>query len=193
MRCLEREKLFAFTQGMLEGREAERARAHVAECENCRRVVEAYRRLDAVLDEWKPVEPSPEFDARVQRAVEAAPAQPSGFFERWGWPRWLAPALALAAVAFAVSLLWVRSQRSPQTMPQMVKQAAPQVTPAPAPPQEVAQGPTEKIQTAKKSRPAVKASKDEGTGVEESADDYDMLANFEVLSELAPVEKKVAN
>lgn len=114
MKCLEREQLFAFAHGMLETQQADVVRGHVAGCAACQEVVREYLRLDSTLDEWKPVEPSAGFDARVRQAVEMqGEARGSSL---WGglfaltWARWLAPA-SLAVIVGVVALGLYRSQR----------------------------------------------------------------------------------
>ena len=133
MKCLEREQLFAFAHGMLETRQAADVRAHLEACPNCRQVVTEYLRLDSALEEWKPVEPSAGFDARVRQAVRAqSKARESSL---WGGlfaltrARWLAPA-SLAVLVGAVALGLYRSYRisgpaAPESPAQRVSTAAP--------------------------------------------------------------------
>jgi anti-sigma factor ChrR (cupin superfamily) len=78
MKCLDQEQLFAYAHRLLEQREEETARAHVDTCPRCRAALEEYARLDAVLDEWKPSEPSPWFDARLRQALASWWAWASG-------------------------------------------------------------------------------------------------------------------
>jgi len=94
MSCTEREKLFGYAQRLLEPREEHEVRAHLESCPTCRAAAEEYRKVDTLLEEWTPLEPSPSFDARVREAVEPSGASRSllGLF---GFPglRWMAPAL----------------------------------------------------------------------------------------------------
>jgi anti-sigma factor RsiW len=178
--CLEREQLFAYALEMLEGQEKLEMQRHVAECAICRKALEEYRQLDGVLDGWQPLQPSPWFDARVRSAVARAEesfASPwARFLAGLGWSRRMAPAL-VAMMVLVVSAVIV--ERRPNLLPRSVTyitdrandgsaaNALSQLSPA-----ELAGG------------RAVGAA---------TLDDYDMLANFEVLSELPKPEGKVAD
>jgi len=179
MKCVEREQLFAYVHGMLEAREEGEIRAHVEQCAQCRSAVEEFRKLDAVLDEWQPTEPSPWFDARVRAAVAASEPPPARGFLSFEWGRWLAPAL-LVVLVVAGSLVVYRSRR-PQVVPQpTARQEAPKpAAPVPATPVS----------------PVLPGEADELSLYQNLPvlEDYEMLANFDVLSELPKGEKKVAN
>src|SRR5260370_8739353 len=106
MKCVEREKIFAYIHHLLESRQAGQVRAHVAECARCRAVIAEYRKLDSVLEEWKPIEPSPSFDARLRAAIErTAPVHAP--LPCLGIPalRWLAPAAILPLVVVSSALV----------------------------------------------------------------------------------------
>jgi hypothetical protein len=155
MKCFEREQLFAFAHGMLETRQAAEARAHLETCLACRQVVAEYQRLDAALDEWKSIEPSAWFDARVRQAVkEQREAQASSLRSRLfalTWVRWLAPA-SLAVLVGVVALNLYRSHRF--AGPAVPGSSAQRISPAAAP---AAQPSTETSQEAvvqKKPAPA---------------------------------------
>jgi anti-sigma factor RsiW len=195
MKCVEREKIFVFTHRMLEPREESEVRAHLAECSECRAVAEEFRKLDAVLDEWKPTEPSPWFDTRV-RAALAAEERKRAARPLFGlrWAQWLVPAVVVALVVLGVVLL----RRSPQVPQPVAHESPPPVTrPAPTmPPQ------TQPKQLAKAQPPAVtqpqtaaRAEEDELNLYENLPilEDYDLLANFDVLSELPAKGKKIVN
>jgi anti-sigma factor RsiW len=205
MKCCEREQLFAYRHRLLAAREEEQVRAHVAECAACRAVVEEYGKLDELLDDWRPAEPSPWFEARLRAAIASESAKPYG--SRWpfipGWARWLAPALGVALVLVASLAVW-RSRRVPErpvTLPVASVPAprAPQnsVTPAPA----TAPSPTPQVARLKPTpplrpaQPAVKAEEDDLSLYENLTvlEDYDLLANFDVLSELPRGVKKVGD
>lgn len=186
MKCVEREKLFAYRHQLLDGREEGAVRAHLVECGQCRASLDEYRRLDAVLEKWKPVEPTPGFDARVRAAVEQRATAPvsSLWGLSWGlaWGfrslRWLAPALAMVVVASVVVL---RTRPSRPTSGGALPQAGPQVASQAAP-------------------PAASGAEMDG-GEEELSlyknllvlEDYDMLADFDMLSELPKSGGKVDN
>jgi hypothetical protein len=115
--CMKKEDLFAYACRMLEPPEEAAIGAHVAGCAACRMVVESYERLNAVLDESRPVEPSPWFDARLHGRIAASEA-PSRltFFGRFGLDpsRLWAPALAVVlVVTAALVLVRVRPDRRP--------------------------------------------------------------------------------
>jgi predicted anti-sigma-YlaC factor YlaD len=175
--CPERENIFALSQGMLAEREARQAKAHLQECLSCRNVYQGYLRLDSVLDGWTaPAEPSPWFDARLRAALASAkPTSRSPGLRIWGlaWTRWVElsalTAMLLAAVVLTRSHLLSRHH-----------QAAPVVT-------EVAQ--------------STKAAAVQSEATQELKmyqnlpvlEDYDMLADFEVISELPKGNSKVAD
>jgi anti-sigma factor RsiW len=59
------------------------ARAHVEQCEDCRRELAALEATMTALDGWEGVEPSPFFDARMAaRMREERSAPPAGWLER---------------------------------------------------------------------------------------------------------------
>src|SRR5579864_567149 len=100
-KCLNDEQIFAYAQHLLEQAEEDKVRSHVEHCSVCGQSVLRYQKLDAVLVEWKPVEPSGLFDARVRAAVASDPSARSRFtFFGLRWAQVLAPAcLVLLIVA----------------------------------------------------------------------------------------------
>lgn len=66
---------------------------HLRGCEACRRRAEELRSTMALLGEWREVEPSPYFDARLRARVREQQAAAPGF---WAWLR--KPALAAVFV-----------------------------------------------------------------------------------------------
>ncbi len=176
MKCMEREKLFAYRHQWLDGREEGGVRAHLAECGRCRAALDEYRRLDSVLEEWKAVEPRPGFDARLRAAVERSATAPASSLWglRWG-PlggfgslRWLAPALALA-MAVVVSVVALRLRPSRPTPGSAVTQVAQPGAP-----------------TAGVGAPSEADAEEELRLYKNLSilEDYDMLSDFDVLSEL---------
>jgi hypothetical protein len=203
MKCCEREQLFAYCQRLLAADEEEKVRAHVAECAACRAVVGEYEKLDTLLDDWQPAEPSPWFDARVRAAIAADSSRAESARPRFGlvWVRWLAPAVGLAVVLVAVLVVW-RSHR-PQVHPvtqAVIPAAAPQVpqnvaNPVSAPAVKPAPA-LQIVQTRPVSAQPAAAAADEDLRLYEDLsvlEDYDLLAGFDVLSELPKGEKEVAN
>ena len=170
-KCLSREQLFTYSHHQLESREESGVREHVGRCTACEQTVLEFQKLDTVLDEWKPADPSAWFDARVRAAVNSSGMAPSGFtLFGMRWAQWLAPA-SLAVLVLAASLIVTRVQpnRTPQTVArvfQTAKSPAAQV---------------EEELTLYKDLPVLED------------EDYDMLANFDVLSELPRGETKVEN
>jgi hypothetical protein len=198
MSCMEREQLFALAHGMLDAQEEATVRAHVAECARCRQAVDEFARLDAVLDEWKAAEPSPWFDTRLRAAL--AVEGEGGWRKTFGamqWARWLVPAAVVAALVLG---FMVMRQSTPP--PQPVARRAPAVHQA-APAPEAAQpqagresAPALQAQNASvPTNPATLERKDETTPEDglKVLEDFDMLANFDVLSELPQRETRVAN
>lgn len=164
-KCMERDHLFAYAQRLLESNEECEVREHVAQCARCQEAVAAFQRLDAVLDEWKPAAPSSWFDARVRAAVEANPPArfPFGLFGL-RWAQVLAPACLVVLVTFA-TLLTTRQQPS-DAQERLTKSSATKV---------------EEELTLYKDLPVLED------------EDFQMLANFDVLSALPHGDAKVEN
>jgi hypothetical protein len=193
MKCVEREQIFVFTHRMLEPREESEVRAHLAECSECRAVAEEFYKLDTVLDEWKPAEPSPWFDTRVRAALAAEEKERAArplFGLRWA--QWLVPAVVVALVVLGVVLL----RRSPQNPPPVAQQSPPPVTqPAPTVPLEIQPQPLAQAPAVTPPQTAAAAGEDELSLYQNLPvlEDYDLLANFDVLSELPAKGKKLVN
>jgi hypothetical protein len=182
MKCFDREQLFAVANHLAAPQEEEAVRSHVAGCAACRVMLAEYQQLNLTLDEWKVADPSPWFDARVRRALDANEAQTSaGGWREFFRMRALAPAL-LVMVMVVGSLLYVRSHsRQEQPTPKIAQSAAStEVTPQPS---------------AGSGVNAESREEDEVTLYENlsTLEDYDMLANFDVLSELPQGAPKVVN
>jgi hypothetical protein len=176
--CLEREKIFALAERLLDEREQREASAHVEACEACRSVFQSYHRLDSVLDEWSPAaEPSPWFDARLRAAVAAQAARPARSF--WGlqWSRWMA-APALAALMLVATVAVVRNARfaGGSGGGSGTRAVSVVVKPVAAPPQ--AQAASQELKMYQ-NLPVL--------------EDYDMLADFDVISELPKGSHKIAD
>ena len=191
--CFEKERLLAYATRLLEPAEEAKVHAHLASgCETCNGVVKEYRALDSVLEEWKRAEPSPWFDTRLRRALAAGSraGTAGGFlgFDWARWSRWLTPALA-AALVVVVSVVAVGVRRTGHPGVGAGNTIA-QQGPAPAvnPPSQgggAVQGP-QAVQP---------GSEEPGMDAAQTADDDDMLTNFDVLSELPapPPSDKVEN
>jgi hypothetical protein len=203
MKCCEREQLFAYCQRLLAADEEEKVRAHVAECAACRAVVGEYEKLDTLLDDWRPAEPSPWFDARVRAAIAADLSQAQSARPLFGlaWVRWLVPALGLAVVLVAALVIW-RSHRSPvhpatQAVAPAVAPQVPQNVANPAFPAAVQQAPRPQMARTQPApaQPAATAAREDLQLYEDLSvlEDYDLLASFDVLSELPKGEQEVEN
>ena len=181
--CLEREKIFALAQHMLSGREREQASAHLGTCDHCRSIFQGYQRIDSVLDEWSPAaETSPWFEARLRAAIEAKAARPDRSFWSLDWSRWMAaPALAsllLVASLVAIRYGWIANQPPPR-----VASKSPVVAMKPA------SKPVNPSQvTSQESNQELKMYQNLPV-----LEDYDMLADFDVISELPKGHNKIAD
>ncbi|MGH9430487.1 MAG: hypothetical protein ACRD3T_02985 [Terriglobia bacterium] len=182
---MEREQIFYFAQGMMEAREAEFARSHLARCAACREAMEDYRKLSHALDSWKVGGPSTWFDSKLRAALASTADQRRGFFGLPGG-RWLAPASLAAMVIFGMVMVYTWRQPARYSRPvipvpaRSARVAQSQAQPAPAPAAEgTAAKPAEDELTLYKNLPML--------------ENYDMLANFDVLSELAKAGTKAAD
>jgi hypothetical protein len=199
MKCLETEKLIGYAYRLTDEPVASEVRAHLADCPRCREIVEKHGRLDALLNEWKAAEPTPGFDARVRQAVEA---QQAG---RWGWSFWgrqWARGLALASIAVLIiaGVVWFTQSRfGVSNSSSAARREPPRVSGAQTPAQ-VANLPSPAVMPHAGMRPAqtVPELKLAGVALNEDKDaqaleDYDLAANFDLLSELPKGERRVAN
>ena len=174
MKCNHREKLFLFVHQMLDFDEADRMRRHLAGCGECARAAEEYRRLNSALDDWNTAEPSPWFDNKVRARVAASGRMNSGLF---GFDRVRTLVAGAAALVLVLVAVVVFNHPKVAEINQPVSSQQQTVT-ASAPPQA-----SEKIEAMKKPLPAEEQLKmDENLSVLE---DYEVVANFDALSELA--------
>jgi hypothetical protein len=173
MNCLEREKLFSFAHQMLEPTEAEEVHWHLTQCARCGQAVEEYRKLDSVLDDWVAPEPSPWFDVRVRARVEASEKEGS-WLMGFGRLRVLAMSV-LSVILIVAGFITFREHRTQEASTPVASQSVPQEGQTARPAAGAAEARLKPL-------PAEQQLKmDENLSVLE---DYDMLANFEVLSEL---------
>ena len=193
MNCLNREQLFAYAHRLAEGRDEEAIREHVETCARCRAALNEYRQLDALLDEWKPAEPSPWFDARVRQAIAAT--EPGKPLCGTAWMRWAAVG-ALAVLMGVGVWAWRRAHQPVEVNPTVAHEVAPQKNPA-QPPVTVAQSkptahPLPKAQEQAKqiAAPSSELNPDDDL---KALEDYDLIANFDVLSEIPRGGTKVDN
>ena len=173
MKCQGREKLFLFAQRMMDPEEAERIRWHVANCADCARVVEEYRKLDFALDDWSVAEPSPWFDAKVRARVAANDQKKSVF---WGFGRVRALAAGVAAVVLILTAVVVFNHQKVAEINQPLSSQAQPVTITPG------KRVPDTTEAVRQPLPAEEQLKmDENLSVLE---DYQVVANFDALSEL---------
>ncbi len=105
MTCIARDKggaevLMDYGAGTLDPVRRAAIDEHIRECGECRHLVEAQRGLWQTLDAWKPIEVSPDFDAKLYARIAQTQAEP------W-WYRMWKPALSIAAVAAVATVLFV--------------------------------------------------------------------------------------
>jgi hypothetical protein len=199
MKCLETEKLIGYAYRLIDESAAFEVRAHLGECPRCREIVERHGCLDAALNEWKRAEPTPGFDARLRQAVEAEQARRAarGF---WGW-QW-ARGLALASLGLLIiaGVAWFtrshfRVSNSARVATRQPQQAGRAPTPAPlaklnspAVPTRPREGSAQAVPETELAGPALNEDNDA-----QALEDYDLAANFDLLSELPKGEPRVAN
>jgi hypothetical protein len=199
MKCLETENLIRYAYRLIDEPAALQVRAHLRECPRCREIVEEHAGLDSLLSEWKVVDPTPGFDARVRQAVEARLAQRAGS-SFWGgqWTRGLALA-SLAILVIAGVVLLMHGPRWFSPSPQVVKQQPPPSPGVHTPPQTANLHPLAvPAHTAKRSAHVVPEAQRVGVivsdeKVAQALEDYDLAANFDLLSELPKGEPRVVN
>lgn len=200
--CCKREQLMAYSTRLLEPEEEAQIRRHLASCTACRAVADEYGALDAVLDEWKPAEPSPWFDARLRAAVASAAAARQAHRGLFGlaWTAWSAPLVMAALVA--VSVIIIRTHR-PGLTPVADSHSSGAVSGADRanPPASTTVEPSDRTQAndvngaGSPDQAAVEPGAPSSSYAARVAEDDDMLTNFEVLSELpaAPDDPETSN
>lgn len=196
MKCLETERLISYAHRLIDEPAAAEVRAHVTECSRCREVVEQHGHLDEVLNEWRPAEPTPEFDVRVRHAVAAFEAQRAGWgFWGWQWARGLA--LAALGVVIVTGAVWFgRDHHGALNLAQVAarhSQPATALAPASNPPTPAE--PTQAQVTPARQSPELDLVGATANGDKDALamEDYDLAANFDLLSEIPKGERRVAN
>jgi len=116
------ESVMDYCAGTVDPAEAAAIEEHLRECAGCREMVEAQRDLWQTLDAWKPIEVSPDFDARLYARISQEQAAP------WWRRMWQLPAplffskpassvAAVAAVAAVLTLIVVVGMPGTNTVP----------------------------------------------------------------------------
>ena len=197
MKCLESERLISYAYRLIDEPSTSEVRSHLEECAHGRGIVEQYGRLDAVLSEWKAAEPGPEFDVRVRQAVEVQQAQREAWgFWGWEWARGLA--LASLGVTLVAGVVWLnqhhRGISNPSTIATRQQQKGARIsgqTLNSQVPGETTQADTAPGQQVPPVESASSASSDDRDA--QAMEDYDLAANFELLSEIPKGGTRVVN
>jgi hypothetical protein len=199
MKCHETDRLKEYAYGLMNEANTAELRAHLDECSRCREVVQQHHRLGAVLDEWKVGEPTPGFDARVRMAVDQHQAQSQGWkFWSWEWMRGVA--LASLGVLIVAGVAWFTQNHRGGAHPTPVGVIAsrpdggervPAKVVTPQLPVQSAQARVAPVRPGLTPESAPLLSNDDG--VARAMEDYDLAANFDVLSEIPKAEGRVAD
>lgn len=202
MNCHESEKLKSYAYCLLDEAAAADVRAHLGKCPHCREMVEQYGRLGAVLDEWKTVQPTPGFDARVRFGVEAQ-GEKYAWWNLWNWD--LTQGLALVSLGlliFATAVLFTRGLNSISNSSRVATRTPHPSSSAPTPAQ-VAKlqhhAVTPSVRVAPPESGPTPNTIDSAGGLTnddkdtQALEDYDLAANFDLLSELPRGQARVAN
>jgi anti-sigma factor RsiW len=199
MKCLETERLISYAYRLIDEPAASEVCKHLEECVRCREIVEQHGRLDAMLSEWQSAEPSPEFDVRVREAVEAFEAQREGWgFWGWQWARGLALA-ALGLMIVAGVVRFGHNHRADSHSSQVATRQSQQTTGArisgQTPNQQTQADAAEAQMTSAQQLPDLRAADATSSDDKDALamEDYDLAANFDLLSEIPKGERRVAN
>jgi hypothetical protein len=161
--------------------------------------VDQYGRLDAVLSEWEVAEPTPAFDARVRQAVEVQQAGRAAWgFWSWSWARGLA--LVSLGVLMMAGVVWFTQSHRRFSTPSQVVARHPQPAGSAQSPAPVASLHSPGVTLHPDIRPAQTAAEPQSAGNSSNEDkdaqaleDYDLAANFDLLSEIPKGEPRVVN
>ena len=93
------EILTDYCAGTLDPVRTSELETHLQECAECRNLAEAQRAVWGMLEVWKPIEVSPDFDAKLYARIARERTES-------GWRRWLfwKPVAALAGVGAVLAL-----------------------------------------------------------------------------------------
>ncbi len=94
-------KLDAFLDGELPSEERREVESHLADCAECRRECETWRRITAAILRPPEIAPDEAFVRRVMTHIPEPEPSPTPWF-----PPWLTPALGLAAAGLVIILAW---------------------------------------------------------------------------------------
>ncbi len=179
MKCPDQKTLFEFSHRLMGAWKEDAIRAHLAACQGCRAVVEEYAKLDAMLAEWRASEPSSWFDERVRAAIEDAPTASRRFWVSEHFRALAVASLAMIFVAGGLIIFRGHSLRRTTTPRAGKTEHRPQ-----------AEAMTGTVVRARDLSAEEEVRMDKNLPVLE---DYDMLADFDVLSEWPSVSTQVRN
>ncbi len=188
--CFDDETLGRYAYRLTDEPATSQVRAHLGECARCRVIVEQRQRLGAALDGWLPVDPSVGFDARVRQAVEAEQARREGW-GLWGlgWARGLAA--ISAAVLIVAGTVWFTHRHHRDAHPaELARRQSGMATglQASAPsvkvknPNVVAHADAQRAKVTPEAAAAGEIANDDQDGL--AMEDYDVAANFDLLSDM---------
>lgn len=103
---LQEEQIIPYLDGRLAASERGEVARHLESCGECRTQLAELRRLLAVLEEWRAVEPSASFAAALQRRLERAAHPASSWWARLHVRPIYAGALAVVLLAVVLIGLW---------------------------------------------------------------------------------------
>lgn len=109
------ESVMDYCAGALDPAQAGAMEEHLRECGPCREIVEAQRSLWQTLDAWKPIEVSPDFDARLHARIAQEQSAPWWYPNSRSFLNYWKPALSVAVVAGVLALIVV--VRTPDSKP----------------------------------------------------------------------------
>lgn len=199
MKCLEKDQLVSCAYRLTDETAASEVRLHLGACARCREMVAQYGRLDGLLDEWKAAEPTPEFDVRVRQAVEARNMGGAAWsFWSWGWTRGLALA-GLAVLIASGAVLYSRGHHRISSLARIAVRPFHSASAVPKPAQVASvHAPAATASTVVKraqhpSVPSAASASPSDDNDAQALEDYDMAANFDVLSELPKGDSRLVN
>jgi anti-sigma factor RsiW len=107
------EILTDYCAGNLDPVRASELGAHLQECAECRKLAAAQSAVWEMLEVWKPIEVSLDFDAKLYARIARERAEPA-------WLRWWKPVVSMAAVA---GVLFLAVMRMPYSTSHQVQSA----------------------------------------------------------------------
>ncbi len=162
MSCARMEtRILGYVDGRLKEGEQRDVEKHLAGCAACTVRVNEFRSVSSLLDELPMIEPSAAFDVRLQARIAAEPAKKN-------WWAWLeaAPRVLVAASMLLIATVWVGHHPADRT--------------------DVASNQSTSANANSNGGDETQIMQDQDLPVLEN---YDVLANFEPLSELSQADQ----